>query len=115
MKPKELILRCMVEKNGDQWQALCLDLCLAAQADSMKDAMGSLEAMVNEYVYDALAGEDKAYADVLMSRKAPWQQWARYYFWLAIDKVHGTINDTHHLFKSCMPVIPGPPNKSCHV
>ena len=34
---KQLLLRCYAERVGDQWQAFCLDLSLAAQGDTFME------------------------------------------------------------------------------
>lgn len=82
MKAKELILRCFVKQDGNQWVAVCIDLCLAAQADSLSDAKTKLESMVHSYLEDAF-GRDNQYADQLLSRKAPLSQ-VMYYHWLKL-------------------------------
>ena len=71
MRPEDLILRCFAERTGDQWQAFCVDLNLAAQADTFEEAREKLEAMARDYVCDATIGEDREYAEQLLSRKAP--------------------------------------------
>jgi predicted RNase H-like HicB family nuclease len=70
VKPTDLVLRCYAEKAGDQWQAFCLDFCLAAQGDTLSEAKEKLESMIAEYVYDALAGEDRDFGPQLLSRRA---------------------------------------------
>ncbi len=79
IRPRELIIRCLIEKSGDQWQALSLEFGLAAQAESGIEAKSKLENMVKWYVHDALVGEDTAHADVLMGRKASPRVFMRYY------------------------------------
>ena len=73
-------LRFLAASKDGQWQALCLDLCLAAQADTFPEAERKIRAMVCEYLYDALEGDDRPYASQLLSRRAPLRYWARYYF-----------------------------------
>ena len=67
MKANELILRCYGEKIGDTWQAFCIDLNLAAQGDSFPEVKAKLNQQIYSYVYDALVGEDKEYADQLLN------------------------------------------------
>jgi hypothetical protein len=52
-------VRCYAEQEGDCWVAVCLSFNLAAQGDSFGEVKTKLEAMLAEYVHDALAGEDK--------------------------------------------------------
>ena len=79
LTPAELIVRCYAERVGDQWQALCLDLTLASQADSFEEARDKLHEMIVEYVTDAVAGEDRVHAESLLSRRAPYRFWLKYY------------------------------------
>jgi hypothetical protein len=54
MKPSDLIVRCYAEQVGDQWQAFCLDLSLAAQGDTFAEVKDKLDAMVAEYLPRAM-------------------------------------------------------------
>jgi hypothetical protein len=111
MKLGKLLLRCLAEKKDDQWQVFCLDLCLAAQADTLEEAKQKLESMIASYIYDALVGEDKAFAAQLLSRKAPLSQWLKYYYYsIMIHGVHIT-NGVHKIFKEPIPLTPF---KRCH-
>lgn len=106
MKPNNLLVRCYAEKSGDSWQAFCLDLCLAAQGDSFKDVRKKLDAMISEYVFDALVGEDRDYAEQLLKRRAPLYQWLKYYFYLFLIKVVHVKNGLPRLFSETMPLTP---------
>lgn len=103
MNPKELIVRCYSEQEGDCWVAVCLDFNLASQGDSFEEVKGKLEAMIAEYVYDALAGEDKHYAAQLLSRRAPLSFWLKYYF---IKLKIAVFHSAEHVFDETMPLIP---------
>lgn len=104
IRPARLILRCFAEKEGNQWQAFCLDLGLAAQAASFDEAKNSLERMIREYVYDALVGEDRAHVDVLLNRRAPFSYWAKYYWYFALCKVGSIHKEIRRLFKEPLPL-----------
>lgn len=67
---KPFYVRCYAKPEGDQWVALCIDLTLAAQADSFEQAKFKLEQQINHYVHDALT-VDREHADELLNRKAP--------------------------------------------
>lgn len=84
MHADQLVLCCYAEKKGDQWQAFCIDLCLAVQGDSLEDVRQKLESMIVEYVEDALAGEDKPYAAQLLTRRAPLRYQIKYRLLAAI-------------------------------
>lgn len=80
MKTHELVLSCLAHRDGDVWVVMCLDYCLAAQAGSFDDARHKLELQINEYLHDALAGEDREHArHFLKRRRAPLSLWARFY------------------------------------
>lgn len=62
-------LRCMAYQQNSVYVAACLDLSLAAQADSMQEAMDKLEAQMKDYIVEAFS--EPEYARQLLSRKAP--------------------------------------------
>jgi len=97
----------MARQDGGVWVASCLDLDLAAQGDTLEDAKASLEAMISEYVFDAVAGEDRAHADQLLRRKAPLSEWAVYYFIKAFNRLRGAKDGLKRaLFTEAMPLAP---------
>lgn len=81
---KQLILRCYAKKEQSHWVAVCIDLSLAAQSDSPKEAIEKLEAMIKSYIDDALTIH-KDYADQLLTRKAPLSQLITYYHALCVS------------------------------
>jgi predicted RNase H-like HicB family nuclease len=85
------ILRCYAKKEQSHWVAVCIDLSLAAQADSPKEAIEKLEAMIKTYVDEALTIH-KDYADQLLTRKAPLSQLITYYHALCL----GYLNKICH-------------------
>lgn len=103
MNPKQLIVKCYAEQEDDCWVALCLNFNLAAQGDTFEEAKTKLEAMIAEYVYDALAGEDKPYAAQLLSRSAPFSSWLRYYF---IKFKIAAFHTAERIFDETMPLKP---------
>jgi hypothetical protein len=87
VKPGALVIRCFAEALSDaqQWQAFTLELGLAAQADSFGEARAKLEAMITDYLDDALGGQDKEHAWSLLRRKASPSIFARYYVGFALS------------------------------
>lgn len=81
LNAEKLVLRCYATCENGQWTAVCIDLSLAAQSDSLHDAKHRLDAQIRSYIHDALVGPDRLYAHQLLKRKAPLSQVARYY-WL---------------------------------
>jgi len=106
MRPAELVLQCFAERKGNQWQAFCLDFCLAAQGDTLGEAKEKLESMIAEYVYDALAGEDRDFGPQLLSRRAPLRDWLKYYWYLALYELGALHKEVRQLFTSLVPLEP---------
>jgi hypothetical protein len=111
MKPTQLLLRCYAEKVGDQWQAFCLDLSLAAQGDTFAEVKDKLDVMIAEYVYDALVGEDREYAHQLLTRRAPLRDWIKYYWYCLLSKAGAIHEEARRLFTSLVPL---EPSSRCH-
>ncbi|RLA46014.1 MAG: hypothetical protein DRQ97_08585 [Gammaproteobacteria bacterium] len=103
MRPKELVLRCYAENKDGLWNVVCVDLCLAAQGDSFKEAQNKLHDQIKDYVFDALGGEDREYADQLMVRKAPLSLRAKYQMIKA--QAHFSHAKTR-LFNEMVPMVP---------
>lgn len=80
MKPDCLLLRVYGEKSEGQWSLINLEFSLAAQADTFEEAKAILESQIREYVNDALTGEDRDHAFVLLHRRAPFKYFVK--FWL---------------------------------
>jgi hypothetical protein len=110
MKAPELILRCYLKKRDSQWIAVCIDLCLAAQADTAGDARRRLEAQIVDYVEEALT-IDKAFAAELLRRKAPLSQRIEYFLLFAAYRIHLVKSGIGQVFKTILPVHVG---TRCH-
>lgn len=106
MKPEALILRCYAEHDGAVWVAVCVDLSLAAQADTLDEARQKLVEQMREYLHEALAGEDQSFAGMLLTRKAPWQQVLKYHYIKVCYHLHLLKNNTYNLFSEIVPVAP---------
>jgi hypothetical protein len=109
MRPPKLVLRCYAEKQGHDWFAICLDLNIAAQAESFDRAREKLHAMLCEYVHDAVVGEDKAHARQLLRRRAPVYFWLKYYRAGILGRLMHIKRNVGRLFDETMPLTP-----SCH-
>ena len=109
MKSTQLILKCYAERKGDQWVAACLDFDLAVQGDSVEEVRGKMHEMIGEYVGDALVGEDRDYADQLLSRRAPFHVYLKWYAMMFVSRLHhtaGSIRNGFELFKETLPLKP---------
>ena len=97
----------MARQDGNVWVASCLDFDLAAQGDTLEEAKASLEAMIVDYVNDALVGEDRIHAERLLRRKAPLKEWLVYYYIKLFNLVHGAKDGFKRaLFTEALPLAP---------
>lgn len=103
MNPQQLIVKCYAEQESDCWVALCLNFNLAAQGDSFEEVKTKLEAMIADYVYDALVGEDKPYAAQLLLRRAPFSSWLKYHF---LKLKIALFHSAEQVFDETMPLRP---------
>lgn len=86
-------LRCFAVLSEGQWSAVCLDLSLAAQADSAEEAIESLRSQISSYVADAQSGgRDDAHGQYLMARGARLSLWIQYYYIKVCVKLRGLIS-----------------------
>lgn len=102
MKPADILVRCYAERQEDGvWSAICIDFSLAAQGESFEEAKRRLDVQISDYVHEALT-IDRDHAEYLLSRKAPWQQLAKWH-WLSL-KHHCRRLASVRLFR--LPVVP---------
>jgi hypothetical protein len=88
MKPIDLKLRCYAEQEENTtWFAICIDLNLAAQADTFEEVRAKLHTMVRDYVMEALT-VDAQHIEDLIPRKAPWPFLLRYYRLTLLERFH---------------------------
>jgi len=106
MLPGNLILRCYAEKKSGYWQAFCLDLTLAAQGESFEEVRTKLSDMIDEYVHDAVNGEDKEHEKQLLGRRAPIKYWIKYGIYGLLSFVLKLRGDFARTFNQSIPLIP---------
>ncbi len=106
LQPAQLVLRCYAQRDGDQWVAVCMDLTLAAQAESFAEARQKLHSQIAEYVFDAVAGEDRQFGDQLLPRRAPLIEWARYYKYVTQSRLGLLRESIRRLFTEILPLQP---------
>lgn len=111
MKVRKFFLRCYGERVDSQWVVVCLDFCLAAQADTFNEARELLDAQIRTYLREALVGQDREHAEVLLSRRAPLGMWLKYYYMQAWSKLHRALGGTDkvektHPFRETIPMVP---------
>ena len=79
VKPSQLVLRCMARRQKSRWVGVCLDLNLGAEAHSLEELKTKMDQFILSYIETVLDTDDRASISELISRKAPWKDWLRYY------------------------------------
>lgn len=75
---KQVALRCFAKYSGGVWVAFCVDLNLAAQAETLVDARRKLHSQIDDYI-EELHGVHKQHAADLFPRRAPLRIMAWYF------------------------------------
>ena len=77
--PKDLLVKCVAFKKGDQWIGVCINFDLAVQGDSFADVKKRLDSQIKGYLIEALS-VDKEHASYLLHREAPFR--FKFLFWV---------------------------------
>jgi hypothetical protein len=105
--PIGFVVRCLLERKGNQWQAFSLEFGLAAQGESAQEVKRKLESMIEWYVRDALVGEDREHAyELLVRRKARWPIFLRYYLAWAASHIVMLRTRFGMIYREAMPLEP---------
>lgn len=69
-------LHILIEKKGDLYSALCLELSVASQSKTIKEAEKNIKEAIGLYLEDVYeTGDEKDFAPSL----APVQEWLKYF------------------------------------
>lgn len=104
MKTGDLMIRCLAVREGKQWVGICLPFDLAAQADTLPEMKAKMDEQIRHYLQDALAGQDRAHAGYLITRRAPLKYWLIYAFATVLDHGRKAANFRH--FRTPVPLAP---------
>ena len=96
----DLVVRCMALKRGSYWVAMCIDLDLVVQADTMAQARKLLKGQISSYVADA-TGIDSDHARALLGRKAPLRYRLMYHYAKLVHNARKALS-----FDAAMPLVP---------
>ena len=99
MRPRDLFVRCLAERRDGVWLAFCLDFDLAVQGDSLKDVQQKLHHQIGEYLYDALAGQDRAHAEMLLNRRAPSSLYVKWHLYRLLGQLHFATQQVKAFFE----------------
>lgn len=89
-------VRCYAEKIGKQWQAFCIDLNLAVQADTLPDVRAKLESMISSYLKLAMEQTDPQHQRDMLFRPAPIAIQLRYWYVRAALAFDNISRPRHH-------------------
>jgi hypothetical protein len=103
MKPIDLILRCYGYRKGNKWIGVCVDLDIAAEADSLDDLKNKLNSMIHSYVETVCDTEDKSSIPYLIKRRSPLPDWFRYYLTVALCRIANRKRDDRRAFDEMLP------------
>ena len=79
--PNEFVLRCYgYRSNEGPYIGVCVNLNIAIQADSPRELREKMSDAISSYIDTVLDTNDRDSIPVLMSRRAPMQDWLIYYF-----------------------------------
>jgi hypothetical protein len=79
-------LECIAHGSGNEWQAICLDLDIAVQAQSLHDVTRILQESVASYIHDAME-QDEPLRSEMLNRSVPFSvraAWALRLFWATL-------------------------------
>lgn len=92
-------IRCMAYQSDGLYIAACLDLSLAAQADSLHDAVEKLNAQIGALLEEV--EREPQYAAQLLNRPAPLSLWFKYYWLKFLAAKNGNKRGTVFFEESC--------------
>ena len=79
MKPETLVLGCYARRTGKRWYGVCLDLNLAAEADTFEELRAKINGMIVSYIDTVLDTDNRESIPELLCRRAPLRDWLIYY------------------------------------
>jgi hypothetical protein len=88
-------LECIAHGSGNEWQAICLDLDIAVQAQSLHDVTRILQESVASYIRDALE-QDEPTRSQMLNRSAPFSvraTWAMRMFMATLFRRRFDLDD----------------------
>jgi hypothetical protein len=106
MYTKDLIVRGYIERNGDLWVAVCVDIPLAAQSDTPEGAAEKLKSQIYDYLCEAFS--EPKYTASILSRKAPIAHRLKHHAYRTLLALHAIKSSLVRPFESPVPM------KPCH-
>jgi hypothetical protein len=104
MKPEDLLVRCYARRRSPgHWYAVCIDLNLDAEADSLQNVKRSLDLAINGYLRTVIDGQNQASIAHLIRRPAPIKDRAFYYAAKFLNQV-ARLHRSYIAFKEAVPI-----------
>lgn len=99
LSPGKLVLRCYGHstKKGN-WYGMCLELDLAAEADSPDELKEKLHEIIVSYIESVLDTDDKSSIPDLLNRRAPFKYFLKYHRIKARNSIRRASNITFNEF-----------------
>ena len=103
MRTDQLFLRCYAKqlKTG-QWYAVCIDLNIDAEAETLQAVKFSLEDAILGYLETVTDTDDRSSFETLLRRPASLSHRLFYYFTKYVTKIHSIVN--FHAFEEPVPI-----------
>ena len=73
---RELELHVLIEKEGDLYSALCLELNIASQGRTIEEAKKNIREAIELYLEDVYEAGDE---EEFIPRPAPVEEWIKYF------------------------------------
>lgn len=99
----EYRLHCIIKKHDSYWSARCLDFSLYATGDTQEEAKTKLIDEIDDYLFDAIEGEEKDHAAYLLLRKADAKEWMLFYFLAFVARCQSLKSWIGEAFRPVMP------------
>jgi len=96
-------LHCIAKKHDGYWSARCLDFSIYAVGDTLDEAKQKLFSEIDEYLFDAIEGDERDNAAYLLLRKAESREWFLFYTLAFLDRCHALKNWIGEAFSPAMP------------
>ncbi len=96
-------LHCIAKKHDGYWSARCLDFSLYATGDTLAEAKQKLATEIDDYLFDAIEGDEQQNAAHLLLRRADYQEWLLFYLLRFIANCQTVKNKIGEAFDMAVP------------
>ena len=93
MRTGQLFLRCYAkELRAGQWYAMCIDLNIDAEAETLQAVKHSLEDAIFGYLETVTDTDNRSSFEILLRRPASLSHQLFYYFTKYVTRIHSIVN-----------------------